>query len=250
MNYLIHNGTMNLKNKIVAITGSSRGLGAALAADFTSQGAKIIINARNKKATAAAAKKMGVDFYSADVKNETQMNKMADYIFKKYGRIDIWINNAGISIPHSPIEKINLRLARGMIDVNLFGVINGSLSVLKMMRKQKFGIIMNILSTSALEGRPHSAAYCASKWASRGFAESLRFAVKEDNVLVFNVYPGGMKTNFFGSRRPADYNNRMTPEYVADKIIKNLKKTRPLSDIIIKTRNKIILSPPNNIHIC
>lgn len=227
---------MNLKNKIVIITGSTKGLGKALASAFLNEQAKVIINSRSKKELEKASKEIGAVSFMGDVDNENDMKKLADFAVKKFRKIDIWINNVGIGMGHMPIEKVDSKQAHKVMEVNFFGTFYGSRSAMKYMKKQKHGTIINILSSRAIVPDPLSSVYSSSKWAARGFTEVLRTALKPDQVSVIAVYPTGMKTDFFGKTKPKDYKNYMEPSYVAKKIIQNLKFRKPKEEIIIKKK--------------
>lgn len=102
------------------------------------------------------------------------------------------------------------------------------------MKKQKSGIILNVLSTSALEGKSGAAPYCASKFGAVGFTKVLRLEGKEVGVNVINVYPGGMKTQLFGEWKHKDYEKFMNPDTVAQKVVENLKKENPEEELVIR----------------
>ncbi len=225
---------MELKDKVVVITGSTKGLGRSLATAFAKEGAKVVMNGKDEGELNQVAKDMNVFGVTADVTNEKDIARLAEESVKKFGRIDVWINNAGIWIPHGPIEDIDMARAHQMMEVNLFGTMYGSRSALAVMRKQKSGTIVNILSTSALTGRAGSAAYCASKYAETGFTESLRLETKGSGIEVIAIYPGGMQTHLFGDKQPADIGTYMSPDFVADTIIKNLRLGNPKEELIIK----------------
>ncbi len=228
---------MNLKNKVVVITGSTGGLGKALASEFISEQAKVVINGHSVKKLREVSEEIGAVACAGDVTKETDMQKLANFAIKKFGKIDIWINNAGINVEDAPIEKIDSKQAHELMEVNFFGTFYGSRSVMKVMKKQKFGTIVNIISMSALFGRPLHSTYSASKWAARGFTNALRMALEPEKVCVIAVYPAGIKTNLFAKfRRPADYKNFMESSYVAQKIVQNLKKEEPKEEIIIKKK--------------
>lgn len=227
---------MNLKNKIIVITGSSSGLGKAMAIQFIEEGAKVIINSRNKKDLQKTGKEIGAIGAAGDVTKEKDMQKLADFAVKKFKKIDVWINNAGASTGHFPIEKIDTIKAHKVMEINFFGTFYGSRSAMKHMKKQKSGIIINIISVRAITPSPLSALYSSSKWAVRGFTELLRMDLKTKNVSVVAVYPAGMRTGFFGKIKPAGYKNFMEPDYVAKKIIQNLKLQKPKEEIIIEKK--------------
>ena len=121
-----------------------------------------------------------------------------------------------------------------MMEINFFGVVYGSKVALVRMKKQKAGVIINILSTAALEGKPDLSAYAASKFAALGFTQSLRAEVKLSGINVISVYPGGMRTNFFDEQKPSDYEQYQDPAIVAKGIIDNLKKDRPEEELILR----------------
>jgi short-subunit dehydrogenase len=102
------------------------------------------------------------------------------------------------------------------------------------MKKQGYGMIVNVISTSALQGRPNSAIYSASKHAARGFTDSLREEVREAGITVIAIYPGGIKTNLFDEKKPADFDKFLSPEPVAEKIVENMEKKDPEPEMIIK----------------
>jgi NAD(P)-dependent dehydrogenase (short-subunit alcohol dehydrogenase family) len=227
---------MDLKNKVVVITGSTKGLGKALACTFLDEHANVVINCRDKKELETVCKEVGVIGCAGDVTKEADMKKLADFAVKKFGKLDIWINNAGIWLPHLPIEKTNWKRAHDLMEVNLFGTVYGSKVALAQMRKQGFGSIVNIISTSGLDGKINETAYCSSKFAARGFTESLRKEVDEKKIKVLGVYPGGMQTNLFDEKKPKKYKEFMEPSFVAQKIIQNLKLTKPKEKLIIRRK--------------
>jgi short-subunit dehydrogenase len=102
------------------------------------------------------------------------------------------------------------------------------------MRKQGNGIIMNIISSAALGGRPTLSGYSASKFAEDGFTKALRMELDGSGVKVVAVYPGGMRTNLFDEAKPADFNDYMDPNDVAEKIIANIELENPEEDQILK----------------
>ncbi|MFH0712683.1 MAG: SDR family oxidoreductase [Candidatus Jorgensenbacteria bacterium] len=231
---MVEKTEMTIKGKVVVITGASRGLGRALAFAFTKEGARLILSSRSGEGLEELGRELKADFFTADVTEENEINKLANFTIQKFGRIDVWINNAGIWIPHAPVEKMDLKRVHDMIEVNLFGTIHGSKAALIQMKKQQSGTIINILSTSALQGRPGSSGYCASKYAAVGFTKSLRLEVQPENIKVLAIYPGGMKTGLFDEQKPADYDKHMEPDFVAETVIGNIKKENSEEELIIR----------------
>ncbi|MCR4328732.1 MAG: SDR family oxidoreductase [Patescibacteria group bacterium] len=227
---------MELKDKVIVITGGSSGLGEVMAQAFIKEGSKMVISSRSEKKLKEVSQKIKVESFVADVTDEKQVNNLRDFAVQKFGRIDIWINNAGIWIPYRPIEQMDSRRVHAMFEVNVFGAMYGSKTALIQMRAQHSGTIMNILSTSALEGRLNSSGYSASKFAANGFTKSLRLEAKPDGISVIAVFPGGMKTHFFDEKKPADFDAFMDPTFVAEKIIENLKYSAPEEELVIKRK--------------
>ncbi len=223
---------MELKGKVIVITGGTKGLGKALSLAFLKNGSKVTVCSRNEDELKNL--RNGIIGIKADVTREEELQKVVDLTKEKFGKLDIWINNAGIWLPHLPIEKTDWKRTHDLIEVNLFGTVYGSKVALAQMRKQGFGSIVNIISTSALEGKINETAYCSSKFAAMGFTKSLMKEVDGKNIRVMAVYPGGMRTDLFNEDMPKNYNEFMNPDYVADKIVENLKKNIPEDELIIR----------------
>ena len=215
---------MSLENKIVVITGGSKGLGKALALCFLKDGSKVVVCSKEGEFENLESGIIGI---KADVTKENEVQSLAEKIVSDFGKIDIWVNNAGIWLPHKPIEETDWKRAHDLIEVNLFGTIYGSKIALAQMRKQDFGIIVNIISTSGLNGKINETAYCASKFAASGFTQSLMQEVDGEKIKVLGVYPGEMRTNLFDESKPQNYAEFMDPNFVAEKIIQNLKLKKP-----------------------
>ena len=144
---------MNLKDKVVVITGGSKGLGKSLASLFVKEGSVVVISSHNQNDLENTAKEINVKAIVADITKEQEVKDLAEQVVKDYGRIDIWINNAGIWLPRVSIEELNWERAHQLMEVNLFGTVFGSKNALIQMRKQGSGSIVNIISTSGLNGK-------------------------------------------------------------------------------------------------
>ncbi len=223
-----------MNEKVAVVTGGSKGLGKELAGQLVKKGYRVVICATRKDELQKTAEEIGATAFVADVTKETEIKDLADFAVALFGRIDIWINNAGIWMPHAPVEQLDIERAKQMFEVNVFGVMNSSKVALIQMQKQGSGTIINISSTSGLTGRPTSSSYAASKWAVRGFTESLRKECEGSGIKVITVYPGGMRTSFFEGNKPADIGTYMDPASVAEKIIQNLEQGTPEEELIIK----------------
>lgn len=223
-----------MKDKVVVITGASKGLGKELARFLVQRGAQVVVSARTGDELEAAAHEVGATAIVADAASEVDTHALVRDVVQKFGRIDVWINNAGIWMPHGPVEELDMERVKQMFDVNVYGLMYGSKEALIQMKKQGSGMIVNIVSSSALSGRPRSSAYAASKWAARGFTDSLREEIKGTPLKVVGVYPGGMKTHLFDEHPPEDYHEYMEASDVAQKIVDNFEQESPQEEQIIR----------------
>ena len=160
---------MRLKDKVALVTGSSRGIGKAIAIAFAKEGAKIVVNYCNSEKKALEVvneiKKLNSEAIAikCDVSDEKQIKEMINKSIKQFGRIDILVNNAGI-VFDIPLLKKTAEQWRKTLDVNLTGVFLCSKYVSEHMKKQKSGVIINIASTNGINTlNPDSADYDASK---------------------------------------------------------------------------------------
>lgn len=225
---------MQFKDKVIVITGSSKGLGLLLAEKFIQDGAQVVLSSGGKDSLENATSHLGTMGVLCDVSKEKDVQNLVTQVVSKFGRIDIWINNAGIWIPESRIENISIDRVKDMFDVNVFGLIYGSQYALRQMLMQTQGTIINIISTSALDGKALISGYSSSKWAAAGFTKALRAENKDSNIKIYSIYPGGMKTHLFDENPPKDYKDYMDPETIVEKIIENLNKDVPEEELILK----------------
>ena len=228
---------MNIKDKTVVITGGSKGLGKVLAEVFKNEGANVIICSKNKEEIEKTANEIGVVSFVADVTKETEMQKLAEFTVQKFEGIDIWINNAGVLHEFSADEQyIDVQKAKNILDVNLFGTIFGARSALNHMKLVKKGIIINIISTAALDASKakNLKIYFASKWAVNGYTKALMAENTDSGVSIMAVYPGGVRTDLWRTYKPDNIDQFMKSEYVVEKIMSNLKSENPEQELIIK----------------
>lgn len=225
---------MNLKDKVVVITGGTKGFGKALAEAFLNEGSKVVINSQDRYELKSAVEEMGVLGICADVTNEEELAYLYNETVNELGSIDIWINNAGLWMGRDLVENFDMDKVRKMFDVNVIGVINGTRVAIRSMKKKGNGTIINVISDSALIDQPKISAsvYGASKWAVNGFTKAIRD--EDKNISILSVYPGAMQTSIFGKNKPNNFNDFMDPKYVANKVIDNLKKESPEVELIVK----------------
>lgn len=229
---------MILKDKVIVITGGCKGFGKGLAKAFKNESSRVIISSNDKSSLDSSVKELNVDSFFADVTVFEDIKKLGEYVFNKYGRIDIWINNAGIQIAPSLVEDVDIKRLRDLFEINFFGYFYGSQIALAYLKKQGNGIIININSTAGLEGKPNISAYSSSKFAVKGLTESIRKELEGTNIKVLGVFPGGMKTDIYKEKIPSDINEYMEVDSVVEKVINNLKLDLPEIDLVIKRQKK------------
>jgi len=192
---------MNLKDQVILITGASSGLGKALALRLAKEGVKLALLARSKKRLAQVKKKIKplgcfCEYFVCDVVDKTQVDKVIKGVVKKFGSVDVLINNAGIWY-EGPTEKHPPQKIKELFAVNSIGPIFLIQAVLPIMKKKKTGQILNIVSTAGVEPSGQWGVYTATKYAVRGFTDSLKLELQGMGIKVMGFYLGGMDTELF-----------------------------------------------------
>jgi NAD(P)-dependent dehydrogenase (short-subunit alcohol dehydrogenase family) len=189
---------------VVVITGASAGLGRAIAHAYAKRGAKLALLARSSEALAAAQRECDelgghAMLISVDVSDAEAVERAASQIEMELGPIDIWINNAMVSV-FSPVKDMEASDYKRVTDVLYLGFVHGTLSALRRMLPRDKGTIVQIGSALAYRSIPLQSAYCAAKHAINGFTDSLRCELFHDhsNVRVTAVHMPAMNTTQFG----------------------------------------------------
>jgi short-subunit dehydrogenase len=187
-----------MKGKVVIITGGSSGIGKALAEKFGSEGSKIFITGRNNdelERTVSELRAKAIDIYGfqADVSVEDDNKRMAEEALRHFGRIDILINNAGISM-RALFSEVDLSVVKKVMDINFYGVLYATKACLPEILKNK-GSVVGISSIAGYRGLPGRTGYSASKFALNGFLEVLRTELLNTGVHVLTACPGFTSSN-------------------------------------------------------
>jgi dehydrogenase/reductase SDR family protein 7B len=187
-----------MKDKVVIITGGSSGIGKALAQQFGSNGSKVFITGRNKEEldkTVAELSGAGiiVKGMQADVSIEDDNQRMASTCITHFGKIDILINNAGISM-RALFEDVDIAVIKKVMDINFYGVLYATKYCLPEIKKNK-GSVIGISSIAGYRGLPGRTGYSASKFALNGFLEVLRTELLKTGVHVLTASPGFTASN-------------------------------------------------------
>ncbi len=223
--------------KVIAITGVYSGLGAALSEALAKKGYVLVLGGRNKKKVEEFTHKIQkiteVEAVVMDVRKKNDCYTFIEKGVKRFGRLDILINNAGIW-KKTPIEKVTEEEIKEIFETNVFGPIYLSQAAVKVMKKQGFGHILNIGSTSALDYKTAHIAYGSSKAALVGFTGCLRTELQGTGIRVTVFNPGGMKSDLFRTNLPPNLGEFMDTRFVAQKIIEHIESDSGEWNIILR----------------
>jgi short-subunit dehydrogenase len=243
----------DFRNRLVVITGGSRGLGLIMARQLAGQGAALVLCARDLDELAAAANELRdqtsfVATYVCDLSQADEIERLFNRIRREVGSVDVLINNAGI-IQVGPVETMTRADFEQAMAVHFWAPLLCTERVLPDMRRRGEGRIVNISSIGGQMGVPHLVPYCASKFALNGLSQGLRAELIKDGVYVTTVCPGVMRT---GSPRNALFKGQHRAEYAWFSILSALppfsmdaeRAARQIINACRYGRAKITLSLP------
>ncbi len=189
---------MELHDRVVLITGASRGIGEALARAYAGEGARVALAARSRQpleALAASLPRGRALQVPTDVTDRRQCLELVDRVLQRFGRVDILVNNAGVGM-FAEIADTDLEQCRRLFLLNVFAPLQLTQIVLPQMKYRREGQIVNICSVVGHVAMPAMGAYSASKFALRALTDSLRLELKPFGIHVLGVYPGTVRTRF------------------------------------------------------
>lgn len=197
---------MRLKDKIILVTGGSKGIGKGISKVFLDEGAKVIICARNEdeiKITENELKNGAhISSLRADLTNASDITLIKGYISEKYGKLDILVNNASILGITSKIEDYPENLWKQVIEINLNAQFYITKALIPLLKKSSNGSIINVSSTVGRKGRANWGAYSVSKFGLEALTQILSQELSEFNIRVNSVNPGGTRTDMRASAVP------------------------------------------------
>jgi short-subunit dehydrogenase len=238
---------MQLQGKIVVITGASDGIGRELARQLARRGAKLVLAARNAEALETArrecmeASSQAVSIVT-DVARREDCQRLVQETVKHFGVIDVFINNAGISM-HSPFDQItDLQVFERIMQVNFHGAVYCSHFALPHLKRSQ-GLLVAISSLQGKTGFPNSTAYAASKHAMQGFFDSLRIELTGSGVEVLFVSPGAVVTSIHTRRLGGDgVLSQASLQRANDRGMPVAECARQIASAIEKRRRELVMT--------
>lgn len=245
-------------NKVVVITGGSRGLGLVLARELAARGAHLALLARDAEELATASAELAAQFPAisihtevCDITNRHEVESSIPNILQRFGRIDMLINNAGI-ISVTPYENSTESDFRRSIESHFWGPYYMTEAVLPHFKNKGEGRVVNISSIGGKIAVPHLAPYCAGKFALAGYSQALSGELMKDKIYVTSVYPGLMRT---GSVGQAEIKGQAQMEYAWFSLASSLplltvsaeKAARDILNAAAKGKSELIISLPAKI---
>jgi len=222
-----------LQDKVVVVTGASKGIGLAIARLLTAKGAHVAMLARNSRALNAACKSIVADLpgkeessliaLRCDIRRQAELKKAVATIKKRFGRIDIWVNNAGVGA-HKPVTETTEREYDAMLDTNVRAIFYSMKLLIPLFRKQKSerdtcrGHIINISSGAARIGAANLAVYAASKAAVNALSESVANEVRHEGIKISVLSPASTDTNLMRNLTPKKRGQALSPSKATTKL--------------------------------
>jgi short-subunit dehydrogenase len=253
LNHPQESGLRNLRDKVAVVTGGSSGIGQAIALELANCGCKLAVVGTSQTrvdATLALLPPGSLSKgYICDVADRTAVIKLADTVEQDFGAVHIIVNNAGIT-SSAPFAEFDIALFDRIVHVNFFGVVNCCHAFLPKLQAHGHGHIVNMSSMLGFVGVPNQSAYVATKFAIRGFTESLWAELDDTDIAVTGIYPGTIQSDILQRANFSDELEKIAmlkmmdrfgipASDVAKKTIKAIKRRR--REIIIGRDAKLLV---------
>ena len=236
---------LTMEEKVVIITGASSGIGEACVNQFTEKGSKVVMAARSLdklKNLESQLKAKGKDVFAvkADVTLEQDCKNLIEQAVNRYGKIDILINNAGISM-RAAFKDVDLTVLKNLMDVNFWGTVYCTKYALPYLLEAK-GSVVGVSSIAGFVGLPARSGYSSSKWAMQGFLNTLRVEHLKDGLHVLVAAPGFTASNVRFSALTADGSAQGETPRKEDKMMTSEEVARHIYKAVVKRKRTLILT--------
>jgi len=230
-------GRRSIIDRRILITGASSGIGRALARELAPHGPHLLLVARSQKPLEALADELlelgaaSAQAFVADVADSKSREVLGQHLRQTWGSLDLLVNNAGISA-HGRFKDSTEQTLRKIMEVNFFATVELTRLTIPLLRDGQDPMVVNVGSILGHRGIPHNSEYCASKFAMRGWSESIRPELNRDGIDLLLVSPGTTNTEFFDhliakqGQLPWGKSKGISPEQVARQIIRGIERGR------------------------
>lgn len=245
LSFKIKNPINIMKDKVIVITGASSGIGEACAYEFALHGSKIVLAARNidkLNQIEENLKRQGVQSLSVktDVSIEGDCKNLINKTIEHYGRIDVLINNAGISM-RALFQDLELSVIKNVMDVNFWGTVYCTKYALPYLIENK-GSVVGVISIAGYIGLPARTGYSASKYAIRGFLDTLRVETLKQGLHVLVAAPGFTASNIRSTALIADGSQQGETPRNEDNMMSSEECARHIVKAVIKRKRELVLT--------
>jgi NAD(P)-dependent dehydrogenase (short-subunit alcohol dehydrogenase family) len=219
---------MNMNGKVAIVTGSTKGIGRAIAEALVREDVNVCVSARSEDEVKRAVDELGdagegrVTGAVCDVRDYEEVRALFEHTVAEFGGVDIVVNNAGIGLFQS-VEEMSPEDFRAVLETNLNSVFYACHEAIPLLRQRGGGYIINISSLAGANPHPRMAAYNASKFALNGFSEALMQEVRHDRIKVSYIMPGSVNTYFGGDVPSAEQSWQLQPADVAHVVLDLLR---------------------------
>lgn len=235
----------DFKDKVIIVTGASSGIGLASARLFGSLGAKVVMAARSLDKLEALAPSVAdsehVMCVKCDVSNESDCQAMVEGAAARFGRIDILVNNAGLSM-RAMFKDLDLKVIHSLMDVNFWGTVNCTKFTLPYLLESK-GQVVGVISIAGYSALPARTGYSSSKYAIRGFLDTIRIEHLKDGLNVLVFAPGYTSSNVRNAALTADGSAQGSTPLDEGRLMSAEDCARHLAKALAHRRSECILTP-------
>ncbi|MGH9903183.1 MAG: SDR family oxidoreductase, partial [Pyrinomonadaceae bacterium] len=215
---------MNLRGKSAVVTGSTKGIGRAIAEALAGEGMNVCVSARNAEEVERAVSELGgagegsLTGAVCDVRDDEEVRALFEHAAGEFGGVDVLVNNAGVG-HWGLVEEMSPEAFRAVLETNLFGVFYCCREAIPLMKRRGGGYIINVSSLAGTNAHPRMAAYNASKFGLNGFSEALMQEVRHDKIKVSYIMPGSVNTAFGGEEITPEKSWQLQPSDVAQVVL-------------------------------